>query len=463
MLDAKPRKLILILLICLNLSISNFAVVHAASSIGGLISSDLVLTKSGSPYIMTSTLQIPAGLSVTVQPGVEIRTSGINTVFWNQGNLIFAGSKNDPIRVTGKFDLFISLKNAPLGSKLSIIGTLIDGGGTLWSFGGYSGYTEITMEDSELKDVFGYTYLWYPPNKVIIQRNVFINSGGFSIGFDAGDGKSSVSILNNLFIGASTTDYWIEAWASYGGQVEVHGNEFRSGPYTAVQLKPNYKDGKINASGNFWGTQSLTVIGTYVKDKSDGLEFADSIDVSSPLAQVPASVPSSSILKTEADFKAKQEADAKAAADKAAADKAAADKAVAELKAKQEADAKAAAELKAKQEADAKAAAELKAKQEADAKAAAELKAKQELDAKAAAELKAKQEADAKAKQDLDAKTTVEKLISDAKIEAARILADAQAKAQALTKKTTITCLKGKLIKKVTAVKPVCPAGYKKK
>jgi hypothetical protein len=29
--------------------------------------------------------------------------------------------------------------------------------------------------------------------------------------------------------------------------------------------------------------------------------------------------------------------------------------------------------------------------------------------------------------------------------------------------KTTITCVKGKLTKKVTAVKPVCPAGYKKK
>jgi M6 family metalloprotease-like protein len=89
-----------------------------------------------------------------------------------------------------------------------------------------------------------------------------------------------------------------------------------------------------------------------------------------------------------------------------------------------------ASELKAKQEADAKAAAELKAKQEADAKAAAELKAKQEADAKAAAELKAKQEADAKA---------------------------------AAIKKTTITCVKGKLIKKVTAVKPKCPSGYKLK
>lgn len=61
-----------------------------------------------------------------------------------------------------------------------------------------------------------------------------------------------------------------------------------------------------------------------------------------------------------------------------------------------------------------------------------ELKFKQEADAKAAAELKAKQEVEAKA-------------------------------ALAVKKKTTIICVKGKLTKKVTAVKPVCPKGYKKK
>jgi membrane protein involved in colicin uptake len=72
----------------------------------------------------------------------------------------------------------------------------------------------------------------------------------------------------------------------------------------------------------------------------------------------------------------------------------------------------------------------LKAKQEAEAKAAAELKAKQETEAKAAADLKAKKESESKA---------------------------------ALLKKTTVTCVKGKLVKKVTGVKPVCPKGYKKK
>jgi hypothetical protein len=130
---------------------------------------------------------------------------------------------------------------------------------------------------------------------------------------------------------------------------------------------------------------------------------------------------------------------------------AAAAKAAAELKAKQDAAAKAAAELKAKQDADAKAAAELKAKQEAEAataKAAAELKAKQEAEAataKAAAELKAKQEAELKAAADLKAKQ------------------EAEARAALAIKKTTITCIKGKTVKKVSAIKPKCPAGFKKK
>ena len=37
------------------------------------------------------------------------------------------------------------------------------------------------------------------------------------------------------------------------------------------------------------------------------------------------------------------------------------------------------------------------------------------------------------------------------------------ASAKPVVKKVTITCIKGKTSKKVTAVKPKCPTGYKKK
>jgi hypothetical protein len=89
-------------------------------------------------------------------------------------------------------------------------------------------------------------------------------------------------------------------------------------------------------------------------------------------------------------------------------------------------------------------------------------------------ELKAKQDAETKAANDKaaadkilqDAKLEADKIVADAKLEAEKIIADAKVAADmvaASTRKVTITCTKGKLTKKVTAVKPKCPAGYKKK
>ncbi|MCX6457066.1 MAG: hypothetical protein NTV90_05635 [Actinobacteria bacterium] len=63
-----------------------------------------------------------------------------------------------------------------------------------------------------------------------------------------------------------------------------------------------------------------------------------------------------------------------------------------------------------------------------------------------------------------DEKAAADKIIAD-KAAADKVIADKAAAAAkaAAAKKITITCVKGKLTKKVTAVKPVCPSGYKKK
>lgn len=84
-------------------------------------------------------------------------------------------------------------------------------------------------------------------------------------------------------------------------------------------------------------------------------------------------------------------------------------------------------------------------------KVAADLKAKQEAEQRAAAEAQAA--AELKAKQDAETKAMADKF-------AAELLAASKA---ATSKKTTITCVKGKLTKKVTAIKPKCPTGYKKR
>ena len=98
-----------------------------------------------------------------------------------------------------------------------------------------------------------------------------------------------------------------------------------------------------------------------------------------------------------------------------------------------------------------------------EARLAAELKAKQEAEARAQAEAKAKAEEEAKAKAEEEARLKAEaetKAIAEAELRAKQ---EAEAKAAAEKKKATITCVKGKLTKKVTAVNPKCPVGYKKK
>lgn len=77
------------------------------------------------------------------------------------------------------------------------------------------------------------------------------------------------------------------------------------------------------------------------------------------------------------------------------------------------------------------------------------------------------QELAAKVKADADKvaaeKAAADKIITDKTAADKVIAAKAAAAKAAAAKKKTITCVKGKLIKKVTAVKPVCPKGYKLK
>jgi hypothetical protein len=70
----------------------------------------------------------------------------------------------------------------------------------------------------------------------------------------------------------------------------------------------------------------------------------------------------------------------------------------------------------------------------------------------------------AKANDERDAAAAAKAQLEAEKAAAAKAAAaKAAATKAAAAKTTTITCVKGKLTKKVTAVKPVCPAGYKKK
>ena len=106
--------------------------------------------------------------------------------------------------------------------------------------------------------------------------------------------------------------------------------------------------------------------------------------------------------------------------------------------------------------ADLKSAQDNKSTSDTSAKNALAAQVKAEAEAKAATEAKVKAEADAKAI--ADAKSASDAELATAKLQLASAFSEL-----AKWKPNTITCVKGKTTKKVTAVNAKCPAGYKKK
>ncbi len=208
---------------------------------------------------------------------------------------------------------------------------------------------------------------------------------------------------------------------------------------------------------------------------SSPTNLSDQLDAfAAALAQAKADSKTSSDLASQAqaaakaasDAQAKAEAETKAASD-AQAKAEAETKAALDAQAKAQAEAKAATDAQAKAQAEAKAALDAQAKAQAEAKAATDAQAKAEAEAKAATDAAAQAQAEAKAASDAQAKAQAKaqaetKAASDAAITALAQVAQLQA---ALIKKSqiTITCIKGKTTKKITGLKPVCPAGFKKK
>jgi hypothetical protein len=482
-----------------------FSPVATASEVGGIQREGTVLTKSNSPYTVTKAIEVPIGVTLIVEPGVVLNGAELNEIFLVAGKLEIRGDKKNPVRIQN-FPARFVVRTLGKEASVTIDGALISNTGALWKNDSPENTAKFVLSNSEYVDSTGPNYVWYP-DIFQVTGNYFSNIGGFSIGMNkCRNGQpsgSDVEIKNNTFDGTPGYTYysegWVVAWVSYcGGVINLKNNYFKNSIGTLVSLAKGYSSPiTIDATSNYWGSLNLTTISNFVLDSSDSINYCCNINTDNALVDVPSVVSRVSVILQE-----RTDAVAKAAA---------------ELKAKQEAELKVAAELKAKQEAEAKAAAELKAKQEAELKVAAELKAKQEAADKAAADAKAiadKAAADANRREQLisvlplrsgivplsstglplkvnstsnlsvfaynstnDVCEYQNGMIRTKKSGRCVIAFSQEGNSEfkpagnlildftiaAVTKKTTITCIKGKLTKKVTSLAPQCPAGYKKK
>ncbi|HEY8907969.1 MAG TPA: hypothetical protein VIM63_18235, partial [Rhodoferax sp.] len=120
-----------------------------------------------------------------------------------------------------------------------------------------------------------------------IERNIFKNTGGVSVGTSS----VFVYITNNIFTG-STNGYAIENWASYGGEnIFVSKNSFLDVGKVALMLPGGYNSSAITATNNYWGTTTQSAIQSMIYDKTNDLSSAGYISFLPFLTQPDAATP----------------------------------------------------------------------------------------------------------------------------------------------------------------------------
>jgi hypothetical protein len=257
-----------------------------------MVRSNSKFVKKNSPYMITQTLEIPENIELIIEPGVEIRSS-IQTVFLINGILTVNGTLQERVIFTGNPGVYFSTNDAPrLGSNVDINYAVFTGANYLLY---RSGNTPFSVRNSEIVNIKNQTYIWYPTGSMTIEKNIFRNSGGITLGFDGRTSSKnpakSIAIRNNLFVGKPTNGYWVECWVSYGDTLKVYGNTFYGGPYNAVQVKPGYDSAFLDASSNFWGTTNSQEIAAMVLDSSDSIQYKSAISTANALSSADPNTP----------------------------------------------------------------------------------------------------------------------------------------------------------------------------
>ena len=239
------------------------------TNIGGVISKDIILTVENSPYTLTEDIQVAYGATLTIEPGVIIKGNNHYIKVWGTLNAI--GTENDKITFN---DVKIKLNGTSQENSFMDIRFAEVNGGSIASPSGGSAYGSFNLRDSHIKNTEDYMYVWYPKSDVNIERNIFENSGGISVGTD---GSVKVVIRNNVFY-KQTSNFAVENWASYdSSETIVEYNSFMSTDRIALRLPSGYNNAKMTAINNYWNTNDTEIIDSMIFDKKDDLGSAGEV------------------------------------------------------------------------------------------------------------------------------------------------------------------------------------------
>lgn len=261
-----------------NEAVSNnytFTTAKSPTHVGGIISHNMVWTEENSPYIITETVQIPASVTLVLEPGVTVSMPTSGDMFLLNGKLIAKGTEDKKIVFDGGDNSnFFSPKKSSADTFLDLEYCIIKNGISFWPPTGHEQYGYFNLRRSQLINLSGYSYIWYPAGDVHIEYNKFVNAGGFSVGHS---GNVKVYIQYNLFDGKnpglpSYADFWVQNWAAYdSSRTIVKYNSFINNAGMVLKLPSGYDKAAMVATENYWGTQDTQIIDQFIYDKNDDI------------------------------------------------------------------------------------------------------------------------------------------------------------------------------------------------
>jgi hypothetical protein len=265
-------------------------VFRPATSVGGIITSNTTWTRASSPYRLTQNVQIAHGATLTIEPGVEVQGAGGSIMVW--GVLSAAGTASSRVRLDSTHVVPRGRLAEPFQIRMQHVEMHR---GSLYAPTGEPIYGNLHLRDSRLTELGRYLYLWYPVGESFIERNVFVRSGGISVGADTRTPTVRVYIRNNAFVdwtAPAGEAFAVQNWASYGGETTiVRHNSFLSTDRVALRLPAGYPDARLSAAENYWGTSSESVIQSMIYDRNDDLRSGATIVYTPFLTQPHASTP----------------------------------------------------------------------------------------------------------------------------------------------------------------------------
>ncbi len=253
---------------------ATLTVLSVPIDVSGIVSSDTTWS-AGNRYRLTDDVQVAYGSTLTIQPGVEV--IGQNYSLQIYGRLAATGTSNSRIQLN---DLETILKGTnSANAEINVAYAKIDGGAFLPATGNAT-YGSVHLHDSIVKTI-SYVYVWYPVADSSFERNIFLDSGGISIGRRD---TVTVYVRNNVFSNSSGDHgeiYAVENWASYNSSATiVEYNTFLDTDQIALRLPSGHTDAAITATNNYWNTTDTSTIESMIFDNNDDLDSAGSIPYS---------------------------------------------------------------------------------------------------------------------------------------------------------------------------------------